>query len=179
MRAFHGLVKRLKDSVGIKKHPWFHCVWDVKHTRNGQVIWEDRKRNSLFDEGERAMLLQFFRAEEAPTVFYLRLAYDTLVETDSLIDVRNEPSGNGYSAATLERSAIGFPTLALNSGDYQLTSKTFSFTASGGNIGPVNVAYLATSSDNSGKLILANALSMSRTILDGDTLEATISIKLS
>lgn len=135
--------------------------------------------NSFTDELEQDILDVYFRAATAPTEFYIRLCNDTLADTDSLADVIGEPSGNGYTAQLIERSATGFPTLALDGGDYQLTSSTETFTASGGAIGPVTQAYLATTSNNTGLLLNYVALSQSRTLADGESLDATIRIKQS
>ena len=113
--------------------------------------------------------------------FTIRLCFDTLVVTDTLSTMLGEPSGNGYAAQTLERSSVGFPTKELNEGVYRLVSKTITFTASGGSIGPVNTAVLATSNTVSAndKLIAFRALAMTRTILDGDSLTVQFRLKLS
>jgi hypothetical protein len=50
--------------------------------------------------------------------------------------------------------------------------------ASGGTIGPVTYAVLATSSDNAGKLIAFNALQTTRNLLAGDSLKVTLTLKL-
>lgn len=161
-----------------KFHPFYEGIWDLKHIRNGEVIWEDSVHNDLVDEGEQNMLQVYFRNTDEPSSFYLRLAYDSIRETDTLSLIENEPSGNGYAAVAVPRSAAGFPTLEKHEGDYRVISKTCTFTASGGVIGPVNVMYLATSSDNTGKLIAAISLSVSRTLQSGDSLQATLKIKL-
>jgi hypothetical protein len=160
------------------KHPWWDAVWTIQHIRDGKVIWEQARRNALVDEGERNVLLTYFRQENAPTTFYLRLAYDSLLETDGLANISNEPVGNGYSAQQLTRDATGWPTIELDAGDYRLTSKEVEFNAVGGNIGPVNVMYLATTSNNTGLLVAFVPLALERTILAGDTLRAQIRPKL-
>lgn len=162
----------------IKKHEWYDCRWQINFYSKGELVYSENIRNALVDEGERALLLQFFRSEEAPSTFYARLCNDSLLETDALSDIQNEPSGNGYSAQEIQRSSIGWPTIELDSGDYRLVSKTVTFTASGGNIGPINTLYLATTSDNTGKLIAFVNLSMTRTILNADSATAQIRIKL-
>jgi len=165
-----------------KKHLWFDNVWTIKHKRNGKVIWEDSGRNGLADEGEEAILEVYFRngTSYAPTEFYVRLCNDTLVETDTLATVLNEPTSTyGYAPQLLERSLIGFPTKELNEGDYRLVSKELTFTASGGDIGPVTTAYLSTTSNNTGKLIAFRSLSLTRTVIDGDEMVVQMRIKLS
>ena len=161
-----------------KKHPWYNSYWTVTHVRDGEVIWQDYKRNALVDEGEENMLETYYCDQDAPSQFYLRLCRDSLREIDTLLDVQNEPTLYGYAPQMIERSTVGFPTKELHEGDYRLTTKQVTYAASGGAIGPVNCAYLSTTSDNSGKLIAFVSLSMERTILDGDSLYAQISIKL-
>ena len=170
----------------------------LRHRRNGRIIWasgigdidagmEDMAvllgdqpygENALADEGESAMLDVYFRGATAPTNFYLGLVNDTPVETDSLTDLTGEPSGSGYSRQTIPATSVGFPTLALDSGDFQTTSTTETFTASGGSIGPVTYSFLATSSDNTGLLVAYVALSTTRTLTDGDSLDVDVAIKL-
>ena len=164
-----------------KKHPWFDCIWDFKDYSKGKLLWERSVKNALADDGEEAILETYFRAGASytPSAFYLRLCSDSLAETDSLSSVLNEPVGSGYSPQLIERSAIGFPTKVLHEGDYRLISKDVTFTAVGGQIGPVNTAYLATTSDNTGKLLSYVPTSVVRTILTGDSMVASIKIKLS
>ena len=165
-----------------KKHLWFDNIWTVQHKRNGVVIWEDSGRNGLADEGEEAILELYFRNDPVfePTEFYVRLCNDTLVETDVLGSVANEPTADyGYAPQLLERSTVGFPTKELNEGDWRLVSKEVTFIASGGDIGPVTTAYLATTLDNTGKLLAFRTLSLTRTVLDGDEMVVQMRIKLS
>jgi len=144
----------------------------------GQVIWEGVSHNDLADEGEHAFLDVFLRGGAAPTTFFLRLFNDTPVETDSLDDIQNEPSGDGYAAQEVERSNTGWPTLALDDGDYQAESKTVTFTADGGAIGPVSHCVLATTSNNTGLHIAFAALSEARTMQDGESLDVSYDVKL-
>lgn len=153
--------------------------WQFAHIgANGQIKDEWSMFNALADEGEQNLLDQYFRNQNAPTSFYIRLFNDTPVETDTLSSLTGEPSTNGYAAQGIGRATSGFPTLALDSGDYRLTSSTETFSASGGSWGPVTYAVLATSTDNSGKLIAYVALSQSRTLADGESLQVTLYIKL-
>lgn len=166
------------------KHKFYDSWWTLKQIRGGKVIWSMDKKNSLVDEGEESILEDFFRAQAAytPAEFYVRLCNDTLAETDNLVTILNDMGAaspvNGYSAQLLERSTTGFPTKELDSGDYRIISKELTFTAAGGNIGPVTTAFLATTSDNTGKLIAFVDLAMTRTILDGDSMVVQMRIKL-
>lgn len=162
----------------MSKHNFWEGLWRVKHVRDGKVIYEDIIKNALADEGEKSIADCYFRNLNAPTQFYLRLAYDTLVETDTLNTVQNEPSGSGYSAKLVERSAVGFPTLEFHEGDWRVITKEISFLASGGDIGPINTFYFATTTNNTGILIGYISLATARTILAGDTMIVQPVIKL-
>ena len=167
------------SSARDKKHPFYKSVWEFTHRdKNGKIIDQWTQENALADEGEQDILDRTFRGAAAPASFYLRLYNDTPVETDTLALLTGEPSGNGYAAQALALNTTDWPTLALDAGDYQVTSKTVTFTASGGSIGPVTYAVLATSSDNTGKLYAYVALSQSRTLADGETLDVSMTIKL-
>ena len=153
---------------------WNFAIKDV----NGNIVEEWEQRNSLADEGEENVLSTFFQSVSAPTAFYVRLFNDTPTDTDGLADLTGEPVGNGYAPIVIERSAVGWPTLALDAGDFKITSKKVTFSASGGSIGPVTYGVLATTSDNTGKLILYVALSATRTLQDGESLDVTVTGKL-
>lgn len=145
----------------------------------GKLKWEELNlKNNLSDEGEYMFLDVVLRAGTAPSGFYLRLFNDTPVETDTLGNLTGEPTANGYAAQTVERSTTGWPTLALDSGDYRAVSSTEIFTASGGSWGPVIYCVLATSTDSSGKLVSYVALSQSRTLATGESLQVTYRLKL-
>lgn len=163
----------------MKKHNFWEGTWMLRgKDKDGNVLWEEELQNFLADEGEKQLLETYFRDENNPTQFFMRLCNDSLQETDTLADIQNEPVGNGYSPQTIERSSVGFPDLSLDAGDYVITSKTVTFTAVGGSIGPINTAYLATTSDNAGKLIGVVSLSVTRTIISGDGLEVYFKVKL-
>lgn len=179
----------------------FHPTqWRFRHLRGGQVIWasdlgdlavpvdspeyQDLLRsqpfgdNELANEGENSMLAVYFRNATAPSGFFIRLYNSAPSEDDGLSDLTDEPSGSGYSPQSVARSAGGWPTLALDGGDWQIVSDVVTFEASGGTIGPVSHGVLATSSDNSGLLIAYRPLSTSRTLTDGDSLNVEFRVKL-
>lgn len=164
----------------MKKHNFWLGIWDFEvKDKDGNLVEKWSQQNDLADEGENLMLDAFFRGQNNPSGgFYIRLFNDTPVETDGLADLTGEPSGNGYSAEALAQDTTDFPTLELDSGDWRVVSKTVTFTADGGAIGPVTYGVLATSSDNTGKLVAYVPLSVSRTLADGESLAVTITIKL-
>lgn len=159
------------------KHPWFDNIWEIKLLRDGKVIWETSKKNSLTNAGERSILNTYFKNIEAPTTFYVRLCGGYIGVNDTLASIKGEPSGSGYAAQQVERSSVGFPKLELIDGDYRLVSKTVSFSATS-QWNPVNYLFLATTSDNSGILIAGLNLETEKVLLSGDILQVAFKIRL-
>jgi hypothetical protein len=149
----------------------------IHRNKEGEILDEAILQNTLMDEGEGNMLDVYYRGATGPTSFFVGLFNDTPGETDSLTDLTGEPTTNGYERQEIEASETGFPTLALDGGDFQAESKTVTFEADGGAWGPVTHAVLATSEDNSGLAVAFVALQATRTLQDGDSLEFSINIK--
>jgi hypothetical protein len=154
-------------------------VFHVIHrSADGTILHEEDAPNNLADEGEQTFLDCVLRATSCPTTFFLRLYNDTPVETDTLSTLTGEPTTNSYAAQELTRDSTGWPTLALDSGDYQATAAAKTFQATGGSWGPVTYLVLATTSNSTGKLISYAALSTSRTLAAGESLQVTYKLKL-
>ena len=126
-----------------KKHPFWLGIYEWEHRdKNGKLIDKWTVENALADEGEENLLESYFRAENEPTTFYLALFNDTPEETDTLALLTGEPSTFGYERQEITRDSTGWSTLALDSGDYMITSAQVIFQAIGGGWGPVTYAVL-------------------------------------
>jgi hypothetical protein len=163
----------------MSKHKFFYSVWDIKAVdKDGSILWQHKDRNMLVNEGERLILTTMFRDEDTPSAYYVRAGYGELTEETVLASIPNEPEeAYGYEPQLIERSGTGFPVLELVEGDYMITTKQLAFTASGGNIGPINYLFISTTSDDTGKLMAVMTLPNEYTIYDGTSLQFTISIK--
>ena len=164
---------------------------DIRHIRNGKVIWEDLGRdNLLHDQGEQAILSAYFATAMSgygapPANLYLGLdARVTPAEANTLSSLSGEPSGNGYARSALATGGTGLSgqDFYINqpAAYYRADSKVVTFTASGGNWSAVTQLFLCTvSSGTAGKIIATVALSASRTLLDGDSMQVSMYIGLS
>lgn len=166
-----------------KKKGWCGLYHFEHINAQGKILWKGSNYNNLSDEGELSVLEVYLRASSGaqPGTFYLRLYGDTPVDTDSMGSLTGEPAGSGYAAATVWRntSGSGWPTMGLQSGDYRADSGTFSFTCNSGSWGPVTYAVLSSvGSGTNGLLVSYVALSGSRTLQNGDTLNVSIQVKL-
>lgn len=169
------------------------------HRREGRIIWgnvlgdldipeEDKlevfacmpwAHNELVDEGEQYMLEVAFIDQAQTALNYLGLLNDTVVDTDTLATILGEPSGNGYGRQTVPTTTAGFPTSGLQGGDWEITCTTETFTASGGAWSAVTDLFLTNDPTAATlELYATSALSATRTLQDGDSLDTTISLKL-
>lgn len=152
--------------------------WRYEHRdARGRLLWEqDWTPNLLTDAGEESMLRTYFRNDAIPPSFFVGLMTATPAEGLTLPPA-GEPSAGGYARIEVARGT-GTWTVAPDGGDAQATGSTVQFAGTGAGFGPVTAGFLATSADNSGILVVANALSQSRTLGDGDTLDVTVRVKL-
>lgn len=132
--------------------------------------------NYLADEGESLMLDSFFRAASLTTNFYLTLLTADPGETGTMATM-SEVTGTGMARITMIRGNTDFPTLALASGDFQVTALAKVFTAGGTWTAATHAALVTTVSGTAGKLLVVNALSATRTLLNTDTLTVTLAVK--
>jgi hypothetical protein len=162
-----------------KKHPFWLAEWEFFHFgKHGRLLRQWMRENTLLDEGEQMILDIAFRAA-AQGSFYLGLANDTPLETDTLADLAGEPVGNGYARQALARNTTDWPVLALDSGDYRVISKLATFMAAGGSIGPVTMMFLCDAASGTvGKYIAWAALSETITLGDAESLGCKIRVKL-
>jgi hypothetical protein len=113
------------------------------------------------------------------TDFYVGMYRGSVSRSTVLATIPGEPTSNGYSRQLCERSTVGFPTLEVDEDDYwRVVSKELTITASGGSIGPIDGAFLCTSSDATGTLIGTVASGVQRTILSGDSIIIQLKVRI-
>lgn len=185
--AFAGHDGSPKDPGAVQEIGVMHFT---HYAADGTIKGEWDSENTLANDGQQDFLDIYLRYGASPssrptTSFYLGLTDSTstcsIAKADNLTTVvgYGEPSGYGYARILIEASNTGWPTLATDSGDYMATSKSVTFTASGGAIGPVYCAFLTNAaSGTSGKHISWAALSTGRTLASGESLAVTYKIKL-
>lgn len=135
--------------------------------------------NNLVDEGEEDMLDVYLRNGTAPTNFFLRLYNDTPVDTDTLATLTGEVVGTGYPGThTIARSAVGWPTHAIDGGDWKTTSLLILWVAAGTWTTATHSVLATVTTGTAGLLIAYRALGAARNLIATDTLDANIGIKL-
>jgi hypothetical protein len=153
----------------------------IKGSKDDQALYanEEWQLNALVDEGEGDILESFFRNNYTP-VFYIGLSNDgAIIETDSIAQIGNEQTGTGYSRIQLVRGTSDWGVATLDGGDMKTTSalKTFSATA-GDWIASTELFLCDQASGTAGDLHAWVALSQSRTLGNGDSLDVTVGVKL-
>ena len=147
----------------------------VHKDRTGKVLDDTGfLPNHVTDDGFELMYGVFFRGATVPTGFQIGLNATALSQTSSTV---NEITGGGYARQTVARNTTDFPTLELDGGDMQITTKTVQFEnthASEAWDGAVTGFLWAAGSD---KLVCYRPLSTTRVLQPGDTLDVTIRVK--
>lgn len=171
---------RARRALGLRRRN-FHAYFVVRHfDAQGRLLWADLSHNMVHDQGEEFICqVVYSQVQSVPENYYVGLDNrGSLAEADTLASLSGEPSGNGYARVAVASDATDF-TVSQEGGDWQAKTKLCNFTADGGSIGPVSKAFIATSIDGSGKLIQSNALSQSRTLSAGESLDVTMFCKMS
>lgn len=133
--------------------------------------------NAWADEGEEDMLDTYFRNGTAPT-FFFSLWNDTPVDTDTLATLLGEVTGTGYARISVARNTTDWPTHALQGGDWRTDSVTKTFTAGGAWTAATQLVLASVSSGTSGLHLGWAALSATRTLASGDSLDTSMRVSL-
>ena len=155
-------------------------VWDVWCVdKNGRELWREHVTNLLHDEGEEFIVKTMFpETKSVPTTYYMLIDDRvTIAEADTLPPT-GEPSVGGYARQPINSDATDF-TAVQDSGDWQVTTKTVSWTPSGADLPSVRNLGFAETLNDTGAFISSVALSAPRVVKDGDTLNASMIIKMS
>ena len=154
-------------------------VLEVQHFRNNKVIWEDFDLyNMLHAEGQEIILNAVFAGGLIPDTYYMGLDVRTsLAVGNTLDDLLSEPSSNGYTRVSLS-SSTDFTVSLEESGNFKSQSVLLTYTASGGSWGPVKNLFMASTYNNTGKLISSVALSEPLTLIAGDMINLRINLSL-
>lgn len=161
-------------------------VLDVQHiNKEGDVLWEAKNlKNTLHLEGEEFILSAMFRTTNGiavPSFYYLGMDNRTVISpTDNMVSISTEPTGNGYSRQVIS-SATGFVienyTLSAAS-HWRARSQVISFSASGGQWGPVSSVFLTDRIDKTGYLISTAPLGTTRYVSSGESITFRFALTL-
>jgi hypothetical protein len=136
--------------------------------------------DELCTQGLKWLLESCFpQSQTPPANFYIGLCEDaTVLETAALADL-TELSGNGYAREVVPAGSVtGFTSANTGTNDWKVTTITVQFEAIGGAWNGAEHCFLATTTDDSGVLVAASALSQERFLQDGDKLDVSMVIQL-
>ena len=157
--------------------------WEVEyipgpHSRSlGLKREKELTHNILLNEGERNLLDEYFRGQNTPPTFWLGLHSGDIAETATLANI-TEPSQLGYGRKQLARSTTGWPTLAIDADDFQVTGATVTFESNQTSWLQVNRIFLASQQTGAvGSVLLEAPLTIPRVLASQDTLAITAKIK--
>jgi hypothetical protein len=128
--------------------------------------------NNLTNEGEQDFADVYFDDQAVRSNLYVRGYNDTPVETDSLSDLTGEVTGTGYAALDYVRGTDW--TAAAGAA----TGVTKTWTAGGAWTAMTHVVVATVASGTSGLTISYVALSATRTLANGETLDVTPTVTI-
>ena len=132
----------------------------------------------LHAEGLQYLLEVAFSEEQSvPANFYVALATDVSLAENATLATPTEVSGTSYARQTVASNNTDITSASTGTNDRKVTTKEVTFTAGGTWTGAKTV-YLATTVNDTGKLIASAPLSETRTLNNGDTLLVSIQINL-
>jgi len=135
--------------------------------------------DDVVEEGlEYILETAFTEAQGVPVNFYMGLCEDEVLETDGLADLTELAVANGYARQTIASDAADFTEAGAGTNDRKVTTSTETFTCSSSSWNGALYAFLATTIDDSGKLICGAALSSERFLDPSDTLQVSFVITL-
>ena len=131
--------------------------------------------NALADEGEVDILNVYFDTQAVRTSLYFGLTSVAPGETSTLASITELAVSNNYARILVTRGTDwGAPTAGGGT-----TSTTKQFSASGGAWTGATDLFLTTSaSGTTGEFIAWSALSQTRTLGDGDTLDVSMTVSM-
>ena len=137
-------------------------------------------------DGLQWILESYFRGRALPSSLYVGLAQTdpatlTGASVLSAVTGANEVTGTGYARVNVTLDATGFPTSQTHtSTGWQLIEKACVFGPTGGATDWTGAKsfFVASSSDNSGKLIAWGGLAATRTLVGSDTETVTATLEL-
>jgi hypothetical protein len=134
----------------------------------------------LHTEGLQHFLELANGEQSKPANYYMRACEDAYINEDGNLAGLTELSGNGYAAVAVASNGSDLVSSGAGTNDRKLTTKVCRFTADGGAWETAKTVYLATTSDNTGKLIASAPLNGGDgwTLSDGQYFEAALVIQL-
>jgi hypothetical protein len=156
-------------------------ILEIQHVNEyGEIIWEDKNINNLLHAGGELFVLTCCFANDGslpPSQYYLGLDNRPVVSIpDLLTGITGEPDSNGYFRQSVSSSS-GFTISPVNE-IYTASTSVVTFSATTGDWGPVKNLFLATTNDSSGVLLATAALSSTRTVTAGNSINLRMLLSL-
>jgi hypothetical protein len=125
--------------------------------------------------------LQFFLElangeQSKPANYYMGSCEDASIAVDANLAALTENTGDGYERVAITSDSVDLVSATDGAGGWQLTTKVCRFTADGGNWNCQKHVFLATTIDDSGKLVASGPCNGGTgwTLTDGQYFEESI-----
>jgi len=120
------------------------------------------------------------QTQSVPAAYYLGWCTESALDENAGLADLTELSGSGYARVAIASDATDWTSAAHSTNGRKVTSKVCTFTAAGGNWSAAGRWFLATTADNSGKLIASGPLASGAgvTLLDTQSYDVAVEIRL-
>lgn len=167
---------RAKSGVGIGLQ--FHNVYTFEcFGADGALKWREEVTNTVFDAGANDLLSKYFKGSAYTAAWYVGLTTGTtFAQQDTAASHAGWSEFTAYSQSTRPAWTGGTPT--GRSVDNSAAQATFSINGAGGTVAGAFLNSNSAISGTTGILYGAAALSASRTLASGDTLNITVTLSV-
>ncbi len=134
----------------------------------------------LHKEGLQHLLELMNGAQSKPANYYMGACEDASLAEDANLAAITELSGNGYARVAIASNGTDLVSAAAGTNDWKLTTKVCRFTASGGAWNCAKTVFLATTVDDTGKLVASVPINGGTgfTLADGQYFEESLVVQL-
>jgi hypothetical protein len=134
----------------------------------------------IHQEGLKFLLECAISEKQTPPVnFYVGLSQDVSLAENATLASITEVTGTGYARQPIASTDAAWTSATAGTNDWKLTAAAaVTFTATASDWTDAKTWFLATSIDGSGKLIASGPLSETRSLVNGDSLNETLTLEL-
>ncbi len=146
-------------------------------SKDGEVLWRgENLKNVLHTEGEQYLLEGAFMGGSVDTFYFGLDSRLVLSASDTMSLISAEPTTNGYARQTVDEN--GWVAIINIGGFNEIGSDIFTYSASGGDWGPVKNVFLTTEIGAGGLLISSVPLGSDISVTDGSSFSIRMNLSL-
>lgn len=156
-----------------------HAVYTFECIRDGKVVWTEEVHNTVMTAGKNDLLTNYFKGSAYTASFFVGLVDNASFTAISAADTSASHAGwvesTAYSNAT--RPALTLGTASAGSINNSASVAAFSINATATINGAFTIT-VSTKGGTTGILYSASSFGATRSVLNGDTLNVTVTLSV-